>query len=339
MGFDVLGAGSVPLLNFTIKIGTTALTTLGTGSWQPGTTQVYSTPSLTTTANTVNQYTFTTPFVWDGVSNIVINVTHDGANNLYNSQTYYTATPDNKVLYATNFLGTTTTGSTSVNRLNIRFGGASSCVSPRVAVIATVTPITTNSTTVSACETYTWAVNGTVYSTSGTYSNVIGCNTETLVLTINALPVSTITRVDDTLTTAETGATYQWILCDGLSTPIVGANNQTFVATATGSYAVIVTKNGCSATSDCFDVTTLSNNSFDLTKLSYYPNPVIDTFTVTYAGTISSVQVYDISGRLVKNINANANQVAVDMSDMAASVYIVKVGADKTSGEFKVIKK
>jgi hypothetical protein len=62
-------------------------------------------------------------------------------------------------------------------------------------------------------------------------------------------------------------------------------------------------------------------------------------FTVTYVGTISNIQVYDISGRLVKNINANANEVAVDMSDMAASVYIVKVAADNTSGEFKVIKK
>lgn len=48
----------------------------------------------------------------------------------------------------------------------------------------TITPITNNTTTVSSCGTYTWAANGTTYTTSGTYTFVSGCNTETLVLTI-----------------------------------------------------------------------------------------------------------------------------------------------------------
>lgn len=215
---------------------------------------------------------------------------------------------------------------------------ASGC-SSIATVNVTTNANTSNTTTVTVCDTYTWAENGVTYTTSGTYTNVTGCNTETLVLTINALPVATVTRSGDTLTIAEAGATYQWVLCDGSSTPIPGEVGQSYVATAAGSYAVIVTKNGCSVTSDCFAITTLSNNSFDLTKLSFYPNPVIDMFTVTYAGTISSIQVYDISGRLVRNISASANEVTVDMSDLAASVYIVKVAADNTSGEFKVIKK
>ena len=35
----------------------------------------------------------------------------------------------------------------------------------------------------------------------------------------------------------------------------------------------------------------------------------------------------------------NSNEVTVDLSDLAASVYVVKVFADTTSGEFKVVKK
>jgi hypothetical protein len=46
--------------------------------------------------------------------------------------------------------------------------------------------ITSNTTTITACDTYTWAVNGQTYNTSGTYTQVIACNTEILVLTINS---------------------------------------------------------------------------------------------------------------------------------------------------------
>ena len=205
----------------------------------------------------------------------------------------------------------------------------------------TVTAATSNTTTTSACGSYTWSVNGTTYTTSGTYTNVVGCNTETLNLTINTLPSTAITRLGDVLTVTETGATYQWYTCSAgpTYTLISGATFQSYTATAIGSYAVEVTKNGCTERSACFDVTTLSGNSFDLAKLSYYPNPVVDRFTVTYTREITAIQVYDISGRLVKNLNTNNNEVNVDMSDVAASVYIVKVFADDTMGEFKVIKK
>ena len=45
-----------------------------------------------------------------------------------------------------------------------------------------------NSTTIVACDSYTWSVNGTNYTTSGTYTSVVGCLTETLNLTINNTP-------------------------------------------------------------------------------------------------------------------------------------------------------
>ena len=160
-------------------------------------------------------------------------------------------------------------------------------------------------------------------------------------MTINISPNATITRTGDTLTVTETGSTYQWYTCSAgpVYTIISGANSQSYVATSIGSYAVEVTKNGCTSMSTCFDVTTLSNNSFNLSQLTYYPNPVISNFIVTYTRPITSIQVYDISGRLVKNLETNNNEVNVDMSDVAASVYIVKVFADDTMGEFKLIKK
>ncbi|MDD2984352.1 MAG: GEVED domain-containing protein [Crocinitomicaceae bacterium] len=206
-------------------------------------------------------------------------------------------------------------------------------------LVLTITPNTSNTTTVAACDTYTWAENGEVYTVSGTYSVVTGCNTEVLELTINTSPVATITRSGDDLNVnATAGATYQWVKCDSLFTPITGATNASYLAIETGSYAVEVTVNGCTVTSDCFDVATLGVKSIDVANLNFYPNPVLDALTVTYTKAITGIQLYDMTGRLIKNINTNANEVTVDMSEMPTAIYIVKVIAENTTSEFRVFK-
>lgn len=353
IGFVALSGTPNLLTDFSIKAGFVSNNSLGTAFINGASNVVLASAAYIAPVGSGNlDYSLSIPLVWDGVSNLLIETCFNNNNsggavansvslqsstvssglNIYRSQ-------DSTVDVCSNSAAVTT----STNRPNLR-------ISTLENSDITWSPTTNLYTDAAATIAYTGSNATTVYVKSATAGSqtytatatvpLTGCETSaTVSVTVNALPVTTVTRTGDTLTTAEAGATYQWILCDGSSTPIAGETNQTFVATATGSYAVIVTKNGCSVTSDCFDVTTLSSNSFDLTKLSYYPNPVIDMFTVTYVGTISNIQVYDISGRLVKNINANANEVAVDMSDMAASVYIVKVAADNTSGEFKVIKK
>lgn len=75
----------------------------------------------------------------------------------------------------------------------------------------TVTFTTPSSTTdtVSACGSYTWAENGTTYTTGGTYTFVAGCVTKTLDLTI--LPVVNNTTTEtacDSYTWSVNGATY-----------------------------------------------------------------------------------------------------------------------------------
>lgn len=104
-------------------------------------------------------------------------------------------------------------------------------------------------------------------------------------------------------------------------------------------YAVSVSGSCRSAALAVTVVVVLDNQNFDLKALRYYPNPVIDVLTISYTNEITAVQVYDISGRLVRDMKPNSNEVTVDLSDLAASVYVVKVFADTTSGEFKVVKK
>jgi len=53
-------------------------------------------------------------------------------------------------------------------------------------VVVTITPVTNNTTSVTACNSYTWAVNGQTYTSPGSYNYMTGCHTETLNLTINS---------------------------------------------------------------------------------------------------------------------------------------------------------
>ena len=298
------------------------------------------TGTITVTANNTASTASSTPTVCINTAITAITHTTTGATGIATTTINYGLPAGVTAVLASNTItisGTPTASGTFNYDIPLTGG----CGTVNATGTITVTAASTNSTTTSACGSYTWLVNGTTYTTNGTYTSVVGCLTETLNLTINALPITTITRAGDDLTATETGATYQWYNCTSGSVGalISGATTQSYTATATGSYAVEVTKNGCSAMSACFDVATLSGNSFDLAKLSYYPNPVIDVLTISYTNEITAVQVYDISGRLVRDMKPNSNEVTVDLSDLAASVYVVKVFADTTSGEFKVVKK
>jgi hypothetical protein len=102
------------------------------------------------------------------------------------------------------------------------FEGTNAVGCDSVAVLnLTITPSTSNTSNVNACDTYTWSVNGQTYTTSGSYTSVTGCATEILNLTITA---------STTNVTADTACnTYTW-----------SVNGQTY--TASGSYTSIT---GC----------------------------------------------------------------------------------------------
>lgn len=69
-------SGTVNLPNLTIKIGATNLTTLVNGPWVAGLTTVFYSASYpqTGTANTWVAYDLQTPFFWDAVSNLIVEI-------------------------------------------------------------------------------------------------------------------------------------------------------------------------------------------------------------------------------------------------------------------------
>jgi hypothetical protein len=84
---------TLPLTNFTISMGHTSNTALS-GFITSGLNTVYMSPSYTILPNQVNTHTFQTSFIWDGVSNVVIETCFN--NSAWNgSQTIYYSTTAN----------------------------------------------------------------------------------------------------------------------------------------------------------------------------------------------------------------------------------------------------
>lgn len=70
---------------------------------------------------------------------------------------------------------------------------AGQCGGPTTMTVV-VNPGNVTTTTISACDSYTWSVNGTTYTASGTYTEVSGCDSQVLELTINTTPTVDIAQ-------------------------------------------------------------------------------------------------------------------------------------------------
>jgi hypothetical protein len=187
-----LGDGT-NVTNFSIRIGTTAGTTVSAFT-QTGLNLVYG-PATYNHAIGVNTITFSTPYYWDGVSNILVDVRQDGLDLTNNAITAYTATSGNTSISAvsstpsstTPLQGTNPPGTVVARRLNTIFTQSACGSSVRTVVAATVntapaitlsaataticsgsaTPLTITST-VSNYDNYTWAPSTGVSGTAAT---------------------------------------------------------------------------------------------------------------------------------------------------------------------------
>jgi hypothetical protein len=81
----------------------------------------------------------------------------------------------------------------------------------------------------------------------------------------------------------------------------------------------------------------VSSNTFETFK--YYPNPVVDTFTVEAKNTISSVSVFNIVGQQVLMVNPNSIKSTINMNELKNGVYFVTVTIDGSQKTIKVVKK
>ncbi|HLS70981.1 MAG TPA: PKD domain-containing protein, partial [Chitinophagaceae bacterium] len=146
ISINVGTAGSRPLSNFVLKVGTTTESDLNS-AFISNMTEVYSDPSLTPTINSANEFVFDTPYQWDGVSNVVLEfcyVNNDWGSPYYQVETSSVSGNYTRYQYADNNPNhcsnpTGSNGSTTT-RINVAFNITKGCPGERVPVIANVNP-------------------------------------------------------------------------------------------------------------------------------------------------------------------------------------------------------
>lgn len=334
--------------NYVIKIKPVTYQTFTSTTFETtGFTTVCNYATYTHTSSGWQNIAFTTPFVWDGTSNLLIELTHNGADNLYNSQTYYTAKTGASLVNQAN--STITTGTINDKRLNIKFSVKSSNI--------TWYPTTNLYTDATATVPYQAGQNlGTVYvraNTAGTttyealLTSSLGCTT-TFASTITVQNVQA--PQGDTSQTFNEGATLADIAVTGNNmvwyATLQDAQNATNPlaanTTLVNGQTYYVSSNSGACRSEALAVTvqvTLGVNNTEVKNLTYYPNPVQTQLEIVNTHPITKVEVYTILGQSVMIQNNNANQVSLNLEKLSAGTYLVKVFTNNASKDIKVIKK
>ncbi|MFT5752153.1 MAG: hypothetical protein ACI86L_001666, partial [Dokdonia sp.] len=74
-------------------------------------------------------------------------------------------------------------------------------------------------------------------------------------------------------------------------------------------------------------------------SISMYPNPTNGTLNIAAGNTtIDKVEVYDLSGRLVKRVSFDTNNYQFDLNDVDASVYLVQIFSGSNTVVKRVVK-
>lgn len=82
----------------------------------------------------------------------------------------------------------------------------------------------------------------------------------------------------------------------------------------------------------------LSTSSFEVGKITGYPNPVNDVLHVSHVKNIDVVEVYNLLGQKVINKTVNNTQDVISMQGLTSGTYLVKVISNHEVQTMKVIK-
>ncbi|WP_438965248.1 choice-of-anchor J domain-containing protein [Flavobacterium sp.] len=118
-----------------------------------------------------------------------------------------------------------------------------------------------------------------------------------------------------------------------LASTVQLVNGETYYATQTVNSCTSLTSLEVTVT------VTLGNEGFDLTKLKYYPNPVIDVVSISYSNVITTVEVFNLVGQKVMAIQPNNNELNLNMSNLEAGAYIIQLQSEGLIESIKLIKK
>ncbi|MBI2967723.1 MAG: PKD domain-containing protein [Bacteroidetes bacterium] len=123
LAFNVYIAAGYPLTSFTIRMKSTSNSTVTSTFESTGFTTVWGPQTYTETTGW-NTHNFSTPFYWNGTSNVLIDICFNNTSSYSNARTYYTSASFTSTVYYYSYSSTclTTSGYTTYSRPNMRIG-------------------------------------------------------------------------------------------------------------------------------------------------------------------------------------------------------------------------
>ena len=193
----------------------------------------------------------------------------------------------------------------------------------------------------SICSSFT-TITGKTFTTTGFYYDTLKNSTfcDSLIeynLTITDLDDS-IYKSGTRLISHDTWAQHQWVDCNNGFATLSGETNFDFTPTASGQYAVIVSRGPCTDTSACLKVnfTDVKKNNFE--SISIYPNPAKNILTINSEFSLieSEISIYSINGKLIQPVLLSNK--SLDISELSTGLYFLSINSKNGSKNVKFIK-
>lgn len=193
------------------------------------------------------------------------------------------------------------------------------------------------------CSGFTW-IDGNTYDESNNSATftilggaVNGCDS-LVTLNLTVIEVNATVSLDgNTLSAGAMNAGYQWLDCNSGNSPIAGQTEQSFTPQITGSYAVEVVQNGCSATSECLSVTVVGIEDFAQGEdFSIFPNPTNGLFTISWKTAQQvTMQINNALGQKFTDTHTPFGTSIDVQLELPAGIYFVTLFDENNSKTFK----
>lgn len=140
----------------------------------------------------------------------------------------------------------------------------------------------------------------------------------------------------------QTGASYQWLLCSDNYAIISGATNVSYTPSIIqGSYAVQVSLNGCVDTSACTSIDLTGLNELSQIGLILAPNPANNNTTLSWdkSASVERIEVLDGKGRVVfLEIGVQGEVYSLNVKSLESAMYIIRLTHSKGVENIRLLK-
>lgn len=305
----------------------------------------------------------------DCISDAAINLTATGGT------APYTFSINNSPYQPENYFSNLTAGT-----YNVIAKDAKGCIASTIVAITqpnllstaiTITDQTVTTNAIGGTPPYVYSLDGTIYSTENTFSNLAtgtysswakdtnGC-IASLDFVINAPApiINNSNTITLSLVSGQTladiiveGENIKWYSTPGISTGKIKQTNKKVGETPLPLSTVLVdnttyyasqTINGIESAQRLavtVQLNALATPDFVLTNFKSYPNPVKNNLTIQNTSIIDEIALYSITGKTVLTKKIKTLRSEIDLSTLSSGIYFLKVKSEGEEKTVKIIKK